>query len=208
MTLEINREVRYLAETLKLAPGTTQLAGETHQEAQKRGLARGRSLRVMAAASVFVAMRLRGEPAKFADLVEASGERQRTIMRSYALLVHKLGLQIPNARPSLMVTAIAAALGLSDAAVERAVLLAERAEGDVAGGGCDPRGVAAAAVYYTGLGVVGRFGAFRKGEDYRKQETVARAARITGVTLRSRLMVLERVFELVPMPEAPVSEEI
>jgi len=202
MTLEATQltpEVRYLVAELKLAPETAQLAEETYQEGRERGLARGRSLRVLAAASVFAAFRIRGEPAKFATLIEASGERRRAITKAYERLVRELGLKIPNARPSLLVPAIARILGLTDATAGHAVLLAERAEQDVAGSGCDTHSVAAAAVYYAGLGI--RDGFYNQGIDFRTQETVAGAAQVTGVTLRKRFAALEHVFGEVPPPE-------
>jgi len=198
MDLEIHYEIRHIARELQLASETAQIAEETYQAARKLGLAHGRALRVMAAASVYAAMRLKDERASFFDLIKASGESRRAITRAYISMRRKMELGIERTHSSNLVPAMAMVLGVSDVTTLYAISLAKCGERAAMGGSAHI--MAATAIYFAGLP--------RNAPDFRSQKKVAAVAGITSVALRSRLSELKHVFEQVPVPDLIVCGEI
>lgn len=155
-------------------------AARIYREATARGLTRGRSISVMAAAAVFAACRVHNHPCTLEDVARVvdvrEGDSKREIGRCFRLLSRDLSLRIPVIKPELYVSRIASALGLPEDVQAGAMRIIEIAKKHGLTAGKDPSGLAAAAVYMA---------AQKKG--YKKtQKEVASVAGVTEVTVRNR----------------------
>jgi len=166
------REVDRLGAQMHLGPATKAAAARLARRALGAGIAVGRSIDTVAAASVYLTLRLLRHPVTYAQVAEVSSEPLRRIGVVSRLMQERLGLRLPPVRPADYVDAVASRLGMSPAVVRLAREMAELVADRTAGAA--PTAVAAAAVYVAGI---------RCGEK-RRQRDVARAARVTDVTLR------------------------
>jgi len=103
------------------------------------------------------------------------------VWRGYRAIIRELGLKVPLNEPSAYVEKIAGALSLSGGVVRGALAILEGAKRRRLLTGRAPQAAAAAAVYLA---------ARLAGEDVTQSE-VAKAARVTDVTIRNCARVLE-----------------
>jgi len=179
-------EVNRLSDVLLLPRPVREEAAVICRRAVKTGLMRGRSALALAAASVYAACRLRGIPRTLKEVAGASRAAGKDVGRSYRVIVRELGLKVPLDEPSAYVGKIAGALSLSGDAVREAFAILEEVKKRRLLIGRIPQAVAAAAVYLAarlaGKGVA--------------QSEVAKAARVTEVTVRSCVKVLENFLSI------------
>ncbi len=187
----VNQALAYIREIVRkkgFPPEVEQEAARIYREAAARGLTRGRSIEIMAAAAVYAACRIVRNVTctleEIASLVRGrEGEVKREVGRCFRLLVKDLGLKIPVIRPEAYVSRIVSALGLPDEIVPEAIRIIEIAKKKGLTAGKDPSGLAAAAVYLA---------AQRRG--FRKtQKEVANVAGVTEVTVRNRYKEISKV---------------
>jgi len=166
------REVDRLVAQMQLGPDTKTAVARLALRALDAGITTGRSIDAVVGAGVYLTLRLQHRPVTYAEVAEFSAEPVRRIAAVSRLMQERLGLRLPPVRPADHVDAVASRLGMSPEAArlarEMAELVADRTVGMA------PTAAAAAAVYLAGI---------RCGER-RRQWDVARAARVTEVTLR------------------------
>ena len=187
-----------IAAALGLPDDVKAEAAQIYRAALSRGLTRGRSVAIMAAAAVFAACRKYDRPCTLDDVAKVvevrDGDAKREIGRCYRMLVRDLPIKPRVVKPELYVSRIVSELikdgGVSSEVRDRITTLARKilevAKKYGLTAGKDPSGLAAAAVYMAAqyLGVK------------KTQKEVANVAGVTEVTVRNRYKELSRIEEI------------
>jgi transcription initiation factor TFIIB len=161
-------------------------AAAIYRKVLSMGLVRGRSIRVMVAASLYAALRTSNLPRSLNEVSRISRIEKKDLARCYRLIVRELGISIPRPSALAFISKIAEKVGVSNKTVEAAVQVLHEAEMKHASAGKDPRGLAAAALYIASRMV---------GEEITQYE-IAAAAGVTEVTVRNRYRELCRVLKI------------
>ncbi len=157
-------------------------AMQIYRQALAKGLIRGRAIRNIMAAAVYYACRLTNTPRDLKQFEAAYPiVRKKEVARDYRLLVKHLRLKPPIADPVIHVRRIASRLNLGEEVVERTIGLLEEGRRIGAIYGKDPVGMAGAALYLV----------CKDRHSEISQKKIARAARVTEVTIRNRSKDLE-----------------
>jgi transcription initiation factor TFIIB len=175
--LKATREISRVTDALSLGRRVAERAFEIYRSAYREGLVRGRSIKGIAAASVFLACKEfrvpRPERELLAVLQDGDLKRLRYDCR---VLVQRMGISVESSPPAVHVPRIVAKAGLSPT-VERSALemvssLGRRHELT----GKRPVSIATAAVYL----------AARKSGEKASQLDIASASGVTPITIRKR----------------------
>ncbi len=137
----------------------------------------------MAAASVYGACRCNGCSRTLDDVVVPARVDETSVRSAYKVLNRELGLPAKPMTPSSFVPRLASALNVANDVRHRARSLAEQVDSAGAVTGVSPSGVAAACLY----------DALRDHEREVTQATVAEAANVTAVTVRTHWKTLQDV---------------
>ena len=176
-------EVRRLASTPGFSESIRDQACQLFRSAQSEDLLRGRSIEAIGAASVYGTCRCNQHPLLLEDVVDAARVESSCVTNAYRTLNRELELPTPPMRPTSFIPRLISELELDHDIQRRANELAAHAEETALTNGCQPTGVAAACVYLAAQeqGVL------------ITQSTVASAAEVSVVTLRSRRDELQAI---------------
>lgn len=149
----------------------------------------GRSIDGFVAASLYAAIRIHEFPKLLEDVSEAAMLPNRTLFRSLALIIREvlpeMGLNYHPISAEKLVFLFGNKLGLpSELQIKAANILAKTFQKGL-NNGKDPKGLAAAVIYYVAL----------ETEFKKTQLEVAEAARVTEVTIRSRIKDIKQIIE-------------
>ena len=183
--MEANTEIQRLCGpgALDLPRSLCEQACALFRSAHDADLVQGRSLEAMAAASVYAVCRVNGLPRTIEEVASHSSLPAGKVRHSYGVLNAELGLPVEPLDPRAYVAPLASELGLSPDIQQRARTLLERAVEAGLGNGCNPAGLAAAALYHVQPGTVCT------------QTTLANAANVSPPTLRKRWYELRALEE-------------
>lgn len=176
-------EVRRLTSALELSESIRDQACQLFRSAQSEDLLRGRSIEAIGAASIYGTCRCNQHPLLLKDVVDAARVESTRVTNAYQTLNRELELPAPPMRSTSFVPRLISELELDHDIRRRANELAECAEGTALTNGCQPSGVAAACVYL----------AAQEQGALITQSTVASAAEVSVVTLRSRRDELQAI---------------
>jgi transcription initiation factor TFIIB len=179
-------ELDRLSSQLGLPRSVRETASVIYRLAIKEKLIRGRSIEAMVAASAYAAARQRRVPRTLDEMANHTRISKKDLGRCYRLMVQELSLKIPLANPTDYITRFASDLKLTGATARRAIDLVTKAKQAGITAGKDPTGLAAAALYISGI-VEG---------ERRTQREIAEAATVTEVTVRNRYKELVRVLDV------------
>jgi len=179
-------ELTRLADELHVPKNVEENAALIYRKGLDSGLVRGRSIKGIAAASLYAACRLTGTPRSLKEIVEASTRNREEISRSYRLIQRSLNIKMPVDDPIKFIPKIASRTGLSQKTQNLAVKLLQKAKKMKADVGKGPVGIAAAALYIASI---------MNGEDITQRE-LAKAAEVTEVTVRNRYKGLDKNLRL------------
>ncbi len=177
-----------LTDSLSIPASIAENAAQIYRKALDKGLVRGRSIKSVAAASIYAACRLTRIPRNLTAIAEASGRDKKEVARCYRLLRGNLDIKMPTDDPVKYVAKISSKLELSQKTQNQAVKILEKAQRKNAVAGKAPCGIAASAIYI----------AYIMNPDEKKvtQQQLAEAAEVTEVTVRNRYKELSRNIEL------------
>ncbi len=161
-------------------------AAVLYRRALERRLIRGRSIDAMIAAAVYAACRLREAPCTLDEVAHHSRINRKELGRCYRMLLRRLEVRMPVAKPSNFIPRFAQTLRLSGRTQRRATEILDRAKAQGITPGKDPTGLAASALYIS---------AILEGER-RTQREIAQVAHVTEVTVRNRYKELVRELRL------------
>jgi transcription initiation factor TFIIB len=165
-----------MASSLNLPKNVLETASVIYRKATKKHLNRGRSIRGMAVAAMYLACRRCGVVRTLGDMARASDINKKEVGRYYRFLVKKLGYSVPSVKAEDYVTRLCNELTLHGKAEEVSYKIVKAARKLRLTSGRGPKGSAAAASYLAST-VVGQ---------RRTQREVAEAMDITEVTIRNR----------------------
>jgi len=169
-------ELQRLSEKLYISSSVQEMAAVIYRKTLNKGLVRGRSIKAMVAASLYVACRFTKIPRTLKEITEASPRRLKEISRDYRRIVQSLKMEMPIDNPLDYVTKIAEKAGVSSDVEGLAFKIIRTAKNNHATLGKDPSGLAAAALYM----------ASKLKKEKTRQTRVAKAAGVSEVTLRNR----------------------
>ena len=149
---------------------------EIYKKALESNLVRGRSIESVMAAAVYAACRELKLPRTLDEIAMYTRAGRKDVARCYRLLLREASIKVPLPNAADFVPRIGSYLRLSGQTIKRAIEILEQARAAGLTAGKDPAGLAAAAIYIAAL---------QNGE-IRTQKEVARAAKVTEVTVRNR----------------------
>jgi transcription initiation factor TFIIB len=152
-----------------------------YRKAQERGLTRGRSISSILSAAIYVSCREIGIPRTLKDVAAASNVTRKEIAKNSRLIMHEFDLRVPMADPMKCIIKIANNANLSKAITRLAMdMMAQIIQRGISAGK-NPMSFAATVLYIS---------SFRAGENI-SQLHIAKAAGITEVTIRNRILELK-----------------
>jgi len=179
--VQANMMINTICSNLNLPKATADEAFYVYSRAVKQGLIKGRKIKTIIAASIYIACRLHTRARTLEEVALAAGVEEKELGKCFRLLARKLGIKVPPLRPVEFIPRICRALGLSDKVQAKAVEIVRKAEEMGITAGKDPTGVAAAAVYIASV-LCG---------ERRTQRELAEVAHVTEVTVRNRYRELQ-----------------
>ncbi|MHA1145673.1 MAG: transcription initiation factor IIB [Candidatus Helarchaeota archaeon] len=176
-------EIRRLASQLDLPDNVSESAAKLYRKVYKKDLLKGRSIKCMVAAAVYVACRQQQLPIPLSKIARFTLDKEKSIRHCLRIIQRELNIKVNTIHPKSLIAQMASQLKLSNDIQKDATEIITKAEKKGMLSGKDPKGIAAAALYLASL----------KNEDRRSQNQVARVAGITEVTLRNRFKDLNKV---------------
>jgi transcription initiation factor TFIIB len=179
-------ELDRLSSQLSVPRNVKETAAVIYRKAIENRLVRGRSIEAMVAATVYAAARVRRVPRTLEEIAEETRINKKELGRCYRLLIRKLSLTIPLASPVDYLVRFGTELGLSGVCQRNAATILSSAKENGLTAGKDPTGLAAAAIYISGI----------LKSERRTQRAIAEVARVTEVTVRNRYKELVRELQI------------
>ncbi|MEM0223781.1 MAG: transcription initiation factor IIB [Thermofilum sp.] len=169
-------ELERLSAQLGLPKTVLDRALEIYKRALESNLVRGRSIESVMAAAVYAACRELKLPRTLDEIAVYTRAGRKDVARCYRLLLREASIKVPLPNAADFVPRIGSYLRLSGQTIKAAIEILDKARAAGLTAGKDPAGLAAAAIYIAAL---------QNGE-MRTQKEVARAAKVTEVTVRNR----------------------
>lgn len=141
------QEVKRMTTALGYERSHAEQAAHFFRQAHDEGLAKGRSLDGLAAAAVYITLRIDEAPITLAKIERVAKAGEQATKVAYQVTRRTLDLPIPPQHPSDHLPAIASAVGAPMALQRVAANLLEAASGTQCMQGKSPSGLAAAALY-------------------------------------------------------------
>jgi transcription initiation factor TFIIB len=179
-------ELTRLSDKLHIPASVEENAALIYRKALDKGLIRGRSIKSIAAASLYAACRLESTPRSLKEVAEASTRRRKEISRGYRLLQQSLNIRMPVDNPAKYVSKIASRVRLDQTTENLAIKLLQKAKKIKVDVGKGPTGIAAAALYIAAI----------MNKSKVTQRELAKAAGVTEVTVRNRYGGLNKSLDL------------
>jgi transcription initiation factor TFIIB len=169
-------EMNRLNDKLALNDMVMEKTAYIYRKAEEKGLARGRSITSLLAASVYAACRDTETPRSLSDMARTCNLKRKEVARCYRLLIRELDLKMPVADPVKCVSRIANKASISERSKRKALEIIKMAKETRITSGKGPMGLAATALYIACV---------LNGE-CTTQKIVAEASSVTEVTIRNR----------------------
>lgn len=169
-------EISKIANALNLPKNILETASIIYRKAVKEKLIRGRSIRGVTAAAIYMACRQCKLVRTLEEIAQASGIDKKEVARSYRFLIKELNYFIPPVKPGQYISKFSNQLSMQGKVEEIAqkTLIVARELKLTSGRG--PTGIAAAASYIASV-LTG---------ERKTQREIAEIAQITEVTIRNR----------------------
>jgi len=151
----------------------------------KKGLAQGRSISPLIAASLYTICRMNQIPRTLEEFSRHSPIDKREIAQYYRMLLREMGLRVPVPKAKHGVSKIASEAELSEKTQRKAIEILGKAERLKITGGRSPMGMAGAALYM----------ACTMNGETRTQKILAEASGVTEVTIRNHYKVLKKALD-------------
>ena len=179
-------ELNKVTYKLHLPRNVLETAAYVYRLAIKKGLIRGRSIRGMVAACLYIACRQCNIIRHLGEVAEATQISKRDAWRAYRFLTRNLETQVPRVQSQRYISKYVSQLSLTGEAEDVAIQILETAAKLKLLNGRNPASMAAAATYI----------ACRITGESRTQEQIADVGSISSVTLRNRYKELSRMIQI------------
>ena len=181
------REVTDMGNQLNLPKNVIDTSCIIYRRALKGNLIRGRTIKNMVSACIYLACRQCGLVRTIDDLAIVAGLTKKEVARNYRILVRKTSASVPQINPRQYVGKIVNLLGLKGDTEQLSLEILGLASEIKLTGGRGPSGMAAACIYIS----------TQVNDDRRTQMAIAGAAQVTEVTIRNRYKELVENLDLV-----------
>ena len=174
-------ELYMLRDKLGLSDSLVEEIAYMYRKVEDKGLVRGRTIRGMLVACVYLACRQGGHPRTLKDVVAKSNINRKDIAKNCRLVMRELGITSPVVDPMKCIVRVANAAQLSERTTRRAFnMMNELLRKKTLTAGKDPMGLAASILYI----------ASKETGETKNQRSMASAAGVTEVTIRNRIRAL------------------
>lgn len=161
-----------------------------YRKVQKKGLIRGRTKSAVLAAATYVACRDAGIPKTLKEIAKANNIKPKELAKCYRILIRKLDINIPTVDRAKYIIKVANKVNVSVKTIRTAMAIMHLLIKNEISAGKDPMGFAGIVLYIACLIT----------DEKRTQADIAKAAGITGVTLRNRYRdIKSRELDLIPV---------
>lgn len=184
------KQVDRFASLMRLPASIREEAAMVYRKAAQQGVVRGRSIAIIAAASIYVACRLHGFPRTLKEIVDSLKIDRKKLSRTYTILNRELRLRIPTTSPMDYLPRISESLRLAPETRARAVEIVRELESNPTFASMLPTGTVAGSVYIASILC----------EDRRSQDDISKAAGVSEVTLRNRARQIAEALGIDPFP--------
>lgn len=179
-------ELDRLASQLELPRNIKERAALIYRRAIKGQYIKGKKIGATVAASIYAACRIKKVPRTLEEITKYARVNKKELARNYRFLVESLNLKIPSMNAIDYIPRFGEELHLSPHVQQEACRIIEMAQKKELTIGRDPKGLAAAAIYITGI---------LEGER-RTQRDISKISHITEVTIRNRYKEIVRALNL------------
>lgn len=169
------QEIGRIVSLMNLPQIVRESASFIYRKAQEKRITRGRSIKALAATTVYAACRQTGRPRTLDEIVEVTGLQRKEIGAIYRHLKRHLELNITGTSPQAFINRLCGKLKLGNKTKEDAVNITSQVLETKLTIGRNPMSISAAAVYI----------AAKKNNELITQRDVAEEAGITEVTIRN-----------------------
>jgi transcription initiation factor TFIIB len=180
-------EVYMLRDKLGLSDSSVEEIAYMYRKVEDKGLVRGRTIRGMLVACVYIACKQSGHPRTLKDVVAKSNINRKDIAKNCRLVMRELGIASPVVDPMKCIVRVANAVQMSERTTRRAFnMMSELLRKKTLTAGKDPMGLAASILYI----------AAKETGEAKNQRSMASAAGVTEVTIRNRIRALVKDLNL------------
>ncbi|MBS3817039.1 MAG: transcription initiation factor IIB [Candidatus Thermoplasmatota archaeon] len=169
-------EIRRLTTKMGLPRHVKERAASIYRDVVEKNLVRGRSIKIVSCAVVYIACRKLDIPRTLDEFAEETEFDRKEIGRTYRFLKWELKMKLKPTKPQEYLQKFCNELDLGGEVKKKAQEVIERAEEQEILSGKGPTGLAAAAIYIAAI----------KTGDRRTQIEIAEVADVTEVTVRNR----------------------
>lgn len=160
--------------TLRLSGAIVEKAAYIYRRAQEQGLVRGRTMRAVMGAAIYIVQREMGISGTLDDIIRATNTKEKDLARAYRVLIRELDLKVPMVDPVKCVSRVANKANISERTKRKAMNMIYDVVKSGLAAGKDPMGLAASVLYVSCV---------NSGE-VKSQAAIADAAGVSEVTLR------------------------
>ena len=158
----------------------------TYRKAQERGLVRGRTIRSVMAAAIYITCREMAMSRTLNDVAFLNNIKRKELARTIRLLILELDIKIPILDPIKCVVRVANKVNLSEKTKRQAMDIMHNVTKSGISAGKDPMGLAGSVLYLSSK---------NSGENITQMD-IAEAAGVTEVTIRNRFKDLRNRIDL------------
>ena len=184
ITIAMN-EIRRITSQLQLPKHITDSSAILYRKVLKKNFVRGRSIKSMVAASIYVTCKQMGIPISLDKIANLSAKSKKLIKKSYFTILKEFNIKLKKYSPNVYATLICNRLKLSIEVENKAKKIIDFCKNSQLLVGKNPKGIAAAAVFRSASNL----------KDKKSQSMISKAIKITEVTLRNRLHDLDKILE-------------
>lgn len=159
---------------LRLSEAIVEKAAYIYRRAQEQGLVRGRTMRAVMGAAIYIVQREMGISGTLDDIIRATNTKEKDLARAYRILIRELDLKVPMVDPVKCVSRVANKANISERTKRKAMNMIYDVVKSGLAAGKDPMGLAASVLYVSCV---------NSGE-VKSQAAIADAAGVSEVTLR------------------------
>jgi transcription initiation factor TFIIB len=157
-----------------------------YRKAQERGLVRGRTIRSVMAAAIYITCREMAMSRTLNDVTFLNNIKRKELARTIRLLILELDIKIPILDPIKCVVRVANKVNLSEKTKRQAMDIMHNVTKSGISAGKDPMGLAGSVLYLSSK---------NSGENITQMD-IAEAAGVTEVTIRNRFKDLRNRIDL------------
>jgi transcription initiation factor TFIIB len=175
-------ELDRLRSTLQLSDAIVEKTAYIYRRAQERGLVRGRTMRAVLGAAIYIVQREMGISGTMQDIIAATNTPEKDLARAYRILLRELDLKVPMLDPVKCVSRVAGRARISERTKRKATDMIFDVVKSGLAAGRDPMGLAATVLYL----------ACTSSGESKSQAVIASAAGVSEVTLRKNQRMIAR----------------